>query len=123
MYNVTGRLRDNLFSSVLSNSGTRNGGGTSVYPETSPYGRVRDTAPLVRSTPVGTSHGSFMQHSTAQSSDDLGLSHSLDSPSSPGLWPPQVDSLYDIPKGGKTVCLCNSDSLVFFVINCSLYLE
>ncbi|KGN43749.1 KH domain-containing protein HEN4 [Cucumis sativus] len=89
LYNVTGRLRDNLFSSVLSNSGTRNGGGTSVYPETSPYGRVRDTAPLVRSTPVGTSHGSFMQHSTAQSSDDLGLSHSLDSPSSPGLWPPQ----------------------------------
>ncbi|XP_038888005.1 KH domain-containing protein HEN4 [Benincasa hispida] len=89
LYNVTGRLRDNLFSSVLSNSGTRNGAGTSIYPETSPYGRVRDPASLVRTTPVGTSHGSFMQHSTAQSTDDLGLSHSLDSPSSPGLWASQ----------------------------------
>ncbi|KAG7011555.1 KH domain-containing protein HEN4 [Cucurbita argyrosperma subsp. argyrosperma] len=89
LYNVTGRLRDNLFSSALSNSGTRNGAGTSIYHETSPYGRVRDPAPVVRTTPVATSHGSFIQHTTAQNTDDLGLSHSLDSSSSPGFWASQ----------------------------------
>ncbi|XP_023531829.1 KH domain-containing protein HEN4-like [Cucurbita pepo subsp. pepo] len=88
LYNVTGRLRDNLFSNVLSNSGARNGAGSYIYPETSPYGRLRDPAPLARTTPVGASHSSFIQHTT-QSTDDLGLSHSLDSSSSPGLWASQ----------------------------------
>ncbi|XP_058007269.1 KH domain-containing protein HEN4 isoform X2 [Hevea brasiliensis] len=39
IYHVTGRLRDNLFSSSLTIPGTRS---TSVITETSPYGRLRE---------------------------------------------------------------------------------
>lgn len=41
IYHVTGRLRDNLFSSILSTPGTRTA--SSVLTETSHYGRLRES--------------------------------------------------------------------------------
>ncbi|XP_038683905.1 KH domain-containing protein HEN4 [Tripterygium wilfordii] len=73
LYQVTGRLRDNLFSSTLSVAGTRSS--SSVLSETSPYGRLGDHSPVGLHSLVGASY-SVSQHAS--------LSRSLDSPP-PGL--------------------------------------
>ncbi|RVW21856.1 KH domain-containing protein HEN4 [Vitis vinifera] len=58
--------------------------------EISPYGRVRDPASFGLHSSVGVSP-SFSRHTTlTQSMDHLGLSHSLDHPTSPRLWPSQT---------------------------------
>ncbi|KAK9943033.1 hypothetical protein M0R45_008658 [Rubus argutus] len=44
LYNITGRLRDNLFSSTVNNSGRRNS--STLLTDTIPYGRLRDPAPI-----------------------------------------------------------------------------
>ncbi|PQM33531.1 KH domain-containing protein [Prunus yedoensis var. nudiflora] len=44
LYNITGRLRDNLFSSTVNNSGRRSS--SSMLTDTSPYGRLRDPTPI-----------------------------------------------------------------------------
>ncbi|TXG54042.1 hypothetical protein EZV62_019298 [Acer yangbiense] len=72
VYNVSGRLRDNLSPSTQSNAGTRSS--SSVLTETSPYGRLRDPVPVGIYSSVGVSH-SLSRHTPM---DHLGLSHSLD---------------------------------------------
>ncbi|KAE8008327.1 hypothetical protein FH972_004848 [Carpinus fangiana] len=76
LYNVTGRLRDNLFSSTQNNVGTRSS--SSVFTDTSPYGRLRDPPPLGSHPSVGVSH-SLGRHATFTQSTDpsVGVSHSL----------------------------------------------
>ena len=91
LYHITGRLRDNLFpSKTLNGAGIRS---SSAMNEISPYGRVRDPASFGLHSSVGVSP-SFSRHTTlTQSMDHLGLSHSLDHPTSPRLWPSQVKAL------------------------------
>lgn len=103
LYNVTGRLRDNLFSSTQNNLGTRSS--SSVFTDTSPYGRLRDPPPLGSHPSVGVSHSlgrhttltqstdpsvavshSLSRHTINQSLDNLGISHGFDRPPSPRLW-------------------------------------
>jgi transcription antitermination factor NusA-like protein len=107
LYNVTGRLRDNLFSGTPNNVGARSG--SSILTDTSPYGRIRDPAPFGNYPSVGVSH-SLSRHTTitqsmdpsvgvshglsrhtplTQSMDHLGISHGLDRPPSPRLWASQ----------------------------------
>ncbi|XP_021291013.1 KH domain-containing protein HEN4 isoform X2 [Herrania umbratica] len=85
IYHVTGRLRDNLFSSTLKNAGAKSG--SAVLTETSPYERLMDTAPLGLQVSSGVSHN-LSRHTTLapNSMDSFGLSRSLDCPYSPGLW-------------------------------------
>ncbi|XP_022726780.1 KH domain-containing protein HEN4-like isoform X2 [Durio zibethinus] len=85
IYHVTGRLRDNLFSTTLKSAGAKSS--SSVLTETSPYGRLLDTAPRGLQASSGFSH-SLSCHTTLamNNTDPLGLSHSLDCPRSPGLW-------------------------------------
>jgi hypothetical protein len=110
LYNVTGRLRDNLFSSTQNNLGTRSS--SSVLTDTSPYGRLRDPPPLGSHPSVGVSHGlsrhttftqstdpsvavshSLSRHTINPSIDNLGISHGFDRPPSPRFWPLQVISI------------------------------
>lgn len=106
LYNVTGRLRDNLFSSTQNNVGAR--GSSSILTDTSPYGRIRDPVSLGNHPSVGVSH-SLSRHTITQSTDPLvgvshglgrhtplsqsmdhlGISHGLDRPPSPRLWASQ----------------------------------
>uniref|UniRef100_A0A2N9IAQ6 K Homology domain-containing protein n=1 Tax=Fagus sylvatica TaxID=28930 RepID=A0A2N9IAQ6_FAGSY len=107
LYNVTGRLRDNLFSGTPNNVGARSV--SSILTDTSPYGRIRDPAPFGNYPSVGVSH-SLSRHTTitqsmdpsvgvshglsrhtplTQSMDHLGISHGLDRPPSPRLWASQ----------------------------------
>ncbi|KAK2662868.1 hypothetical protein Ddye_001442 [Dipteronia dyeriana] len=86
VYNVSGRLRENLSPSTQSNAGTRSN--SSVLTETSPYGRLRDPVPVGMHSSVGVSH-SLSRHTPM---DHLGLSHSLDRPLSPRLWASQTVS-------------------------------
>lgn len=63
-----------------------------MLPDTSPYGRMRDSAPLgIHTSPPG---HSFSRHTTlTQSMDHLGLSHTLDRPPSPPKsWASQAKS-------------------------------
>ncbi|PON98348.1 Polyribonucleotide nucleotidyltransferase [Trema orientale] len=90
LYNATGRLRDNLLSSIVNSAETRNA--SSLLTDTSPYGRMRDPAPLGinASPPVGITH-SLNRHTTlTQGLDHLGLSHTLDHPPSPRPWESQM---------------------------------
>ncbi|KAG2704962.1 hypothetical protein I3843_05G029600 [Carya illinoinensis] len=108
LYNVTGRLRDNLFSSTQNNVGARSS--SSMLSDTSPYGRLRDPVPIGSHPSVGVSHGlsrhasltqstdpsvgvshSLSRHTTlSQSIDHLGSSHGLDLPPSPRSWASQL---------------------------------
>ncbi|KAK6253334.1 hypothetical protein QUC31_015054 [Theobroma cacao] len=85
IYHVTGRLRDNLFSSTLKNAGAKSS--SAVLTETSPYERLMDTAPLGLQVSSGVSYN-LSRHTTLapNSTDSFGLSRSLDCPHSPGLW-------------------------------------
>ncbi|XP_041014698.1 KH domain-containing protein HEN4-like isoform X1 [Juglans microcarpa x Juglans regia] len=67
LYNVTGRLRDNLFSSTQNNVGARSS--SSVLTDSSPYGRMRDPGPLGSHPSVGVSH-SLGRHATLTQSTD-----------------------------------------------------
>ncbi|KAL6269828.1 hypothetical protein ACE6H2_026739 [Prunus campanulata] len=106
LYNITGRLRDNLFSSTVNNSGRRSS--SSMLTDTSPYGRLRDPTPIgfQPSSSVGVNHGLSRHTTLTQSMDHLGLSHGLDHPSSsPRPWASQV-----------SLSLSLSLSLSFFVV-------
>ncbi|KAK4254214.1 hypothetical protein QN277_009624 [Acacia crassicarpa] len=88
LYNATGRLRDNLFASTQNVAGTRS---TSVVlHDTSPYGRLGDSAPLVGQPGVGISHNQS-KHTFSQSIDHPGLPQNSDCPPS-GLWTSQMVS-------------------------------
>lgn len=91
LYNATGRLRENLFSGTLNSAGVRN---TLALPDSSPYGRMRDSAPLgIHTSPlVGVNH-TFGRHATlTQSMDHLGLSQTLDRlPSPTRAWASQAN--------------------------------
>lgn len=93
VYNVTGRLRDNHFSGTLNTARTRST--SSVLTETSPYSRLMDPASYGVHSSVAVSHD-FSQPPLTQGMDHLGLSHSLDCPSSPKLWTAQVVSLSSV---------------------------
>ncbi|PRQ24476.1 putative K domain-containing protein [Rosa chinensis] len=90
LYNITGRLRDNLFSNTVNNSGRRNS--SAVLTDTNPYGRLRDPGPtgFQPSSSVGVTHGLGRHTTLTQSMDHLGLSHNLDHPSSPRPWASQM---------------------------------
>ena len=89
LYNVTGRLRDNLFPSRMSNgAGTR--GNSSLIPETMPYERAIAPSSLGWHSSVGVPHN-FNRHTTlTQSIDHHGLPYGYDCPPSPRLWASQV---------------------------------
>lgn len=108
VYNVTGRLRDNLFSSTQNSTGTMNS--SSLLP-TSPYGRMRDSAPLgiQTSPPVGVTHGVRRHTPLTQGMDHLGLSHTYDRPPSPPRsWTPQAASQAKSASVSISVSLCLS---------------
>ncbi|CAK9178129.1 unnamed protein product [Ilex paraguariensis] len=89
LYNVTGRLRDNLFpGKMLNGPGTISS--SSVISEFSPYGRVRDPPSLGFHPSVGVSHSLDRHGTLTQSMDHLGLTHNLDRPPSPRLWASQA---------------------------------
>ncbi|XP_031261613.1 KH domain-containing protein HEN4 isoform X2 [Pistacia vera] len=90
VYNVTGRLRDNLFSSSLNNAGIRST--NSVLADTSPYGRLREPASFGLPSSVGVSHSVSRHPTLTQSMDHIGFSCSLDCPPSPRLWASQAVS-------------------------------
>ncbi|GLT26109.1 hypothetical protein SLA2020_011960 [Shorea laevis] len=81
IYHVTGRLRDNLFSSTLKGAGARSS--SAVLTETSPYGRMIDPDPYELPSPGVGSHN-LAQHTSMI--HGLELSHSLDRPLSPKPW-------------------------------------
>ncbi|ONH90713.1 hypothetical protein PRUPE_8G070900 [Prunus persica] len=102
LYNITGRLRDNLFSSTVNNSGRRSS--SSMLTDTSPYGRLRDPTPIgfQPSSSVGINHGLSRHTTLTQSMDHLGLSHSLDHPSSsPRPWASQMVASRGITDTGR----------------------
>lgn len=96
LYNVTSRLRDNLFSSRIPNgAGPRNS--SSVIIESSPYGRARDPSSL------GAPHNPNT-HAITYSMDHLHLSHPNDGPPSPRLWESQTAAAMSprsVVDGGK----------------------
>lgn len=85
LYNVTGRLRDNILpSSILSATVSRSS--SSLLAETSPFGRIKDPAPLgLDSLGLSTS---YSRHPIASQSttDHVGTIHGLDNSLSPSLW-------------------------------------
>ncbi|XP_022763643.1 KH domain-containing protein HEN4 isoform X7 [Durio zibethinus] len=85
IYHVTGRLRENLFSTTLKSAGAKSS--SLVLTETSPYERLLDATPFGLQVLSGVSH-SLSRHTTLALNrmDPLGLSHSSDRPRSPGLW-------------------------------------
>ncbi|KAM1890960.1 hypothetical protein ACFX14_034295 [Malus domestica] len=101
LYNITGRLRDNLFSSTVSNSGRRSSSSMLTATDTSPYGRPRDPALIgfQPSSSVGVTHGLSRHTTLVQSMDHLGLSHSLDHPSPPRPWASQLAAFTDVGRG------------------------
>ncbi|KAM1790322.1 hypothetical protein ACFX12_034404 [Malus domestica] len=101
LYNITGRLRDNLFSSTVSNSGRRSSSSMLTATDTSPYGRPRDPALIgfQPSSSVGVTHGLSHHTTLVQSMDHLGLSHSLDHPSPPRPWASQLAAFTDVGRG------------------------
>ncbi|OMO63490.1 hypothetical protein COLO4_32403 [Corchorus olitorius] len=104
IYHVTGRLRDNLFATMLKNAGAKNS--ASVLTDTSPYERLSDTAPLGLQASSGVSHN-LSRHTTLtlNSTDSLGLPISSDRSRSPGLWTSEMAtglnprSITDIGRG------------------------
>ncbi|PSS19222.1 KH domain-containing protein [Actinidia chinensis var. chinensis] len=108
LYNVTGRLRDNLFPSRMSNgAGTRSS--SSLIPETTPYERAIDPSSLGWHTSVGVPHN-FNRHTTlTQSIDHHGLPYGYDHPPSPRLWASQTlggvnpRNLMDVGRGPTSV--------------------
>uniref|UniRef100_A0A5B7BJP2 K Homology domain-containing protein n=1 Tax=Davidia involucrata TaxID=16924 RepID=A0A5B7BJP2_DAVIN len=108
LYNVTGRLRDNLFpSKMLNGTGTRSS--SSVITEISPYASVREPPSLGLHSSVGVSHGLDRHITLTQSMDHLGLSHNYDHPPSPRLWASQTvagvnpRSIMDVGRGLTSV--------------------
>ncbi|CAN6543869.1 unnamed protein product [Malus baccata var. baccata] len=101
LYNITGRLRDNLFSSTVSNSGRRSSSSMLTATDTSLYGRPRDPALIgfQPSSSVGVTHGLSHHTTLIQSMDHLGLSHSLDHPSPPRPWASQLAAFTDVGRG------------------------
>ncbi|XP_048424588.1 KH domain-containing protein HEN4 isoform X2 [Pyrus x bretschneideri] len=101
LYNITGRLRDNLFSSTVSNFGRRSSSSMLSSTDTSPYGRPRDPSLIgfQQSSSVGVPHGLSHHTTLIQSMDHLGLSHSLDHPSPPIPWASQMAAFTDVGRG------------------------
>ncbi|XP_057496185.1 KH domain-containing protein HEN4-like [Actinidia eriantha] len=87
LYNVTGRMRDSLFPSRMSNgAGTR----SNSIPETIPYERVIAPSSLGWHSSVGVPHN-FNRHTTlTQSIDHHRLPYGYDCPPSPRLWASQT---------------------------------
>lgn len=68
LYNVTSRLRDNLFPGRVSNgAGTRSS--SAMIPEMSPYGIARDPSSIGSYTSMGISNN-LNRHSAVTSSTD-----------------------------------------------------
>ncbi|KAA8536391.1 hypothetical protein F0562_028869 [Nyssa sinensis] len=104
LYNVTGRLRDNLFPSKMQNGiGSRSS--SSVITEISPYASLREPPSLGLHSSVGVSHGLDRHITLTQSMDHLGLSQNYDRPPSPRLWASQTlagvnpRSIVDVGRG------------------------
>ncbi|KAL3730018.1 hypothetical protein ACJRO7_027081 [Eucalyptus globulus] len=87
LYNITGRLRDNIISSSSNNLGSRTA--SSVLAESSPYGRQKDPVALGLDTSSGDSPGLSRYMTLTASTDQLELRHHLDHPSAPRLWTSQ----------------------------------
>ncbi|KAI6678335.1 hypothetical protein NL676_039131 [Syzygium grande] len=87
LYNITGRLRDNIRPSSSNNLESRMA--SSVLAETSPYGRLKDPVALGLDTSPGISPGLSRYTTLTPSTDQLGLRHHLDHPSPPRIWTSQ----------------------------------
>lgn len=75
-----------------------------MLTDTSPYGRLRDPTPIgfQPSSSVGVNHGLSRHTTLTQSMDHLGLSHSLDHPSSsPRPWASQMVASRGITDTGR----------------------
>ncbi|KAK4340069.1 hypothetical protein RND71_041531 [Anisodus tanguticus] len=105
--NVTGRLRDNLLATKVSNSGVRRNS-SSVAPESSPSGQMKEP-PFGFHRSSGVSHGINQHSELTQSIDNLALSNKMDHPPSPGLWSSQTRQgvnqrgAFDVGKGSNSV--------------------
>lgn len=90
LYNATGRLRDNLLSSIVKSAGARCA--PSLLADTATYERTRDPAPLgISVSPtIGVNHNIGLHPTRDQSLDHLGLSYTLDRPPSPRAWTSQM---------------------------------
>ncbi|XP_077216677.1 KH domain-containing protein HEN4-like [Tasmannia lanceolata] len=109
LFHVTSRLRDNIIPGKVLN-----GAGAGIYPpstipETVLYGKVREPASSGLYSSFGLSHSLDRQSTLPHNMDHLGLSHSIDLPSSPRLWPSQTygggnpRSFTDIGRGLPTL--------------------
>ncbi|KAK8698805.1 hypothetical protein V6N13_114912 [Hibiscus sabdariffa] len=85
LYHVTGKLRDNLFSTSLKTAGAKSS--SSVLIESSPYERLLDNSPLELQASSGFSHSLNRNTSLVMdSTNPFGHSYSSDRPRSAGLW-------------------------------------
>ncbi|GMI88333.1 HUA ENHANCER 4 [Hibiscus trionum] len=85
MYHVTGKLRDNLFSTSLKTAGAKSS--SSVLIETSHYERLMDNSPLELQASGNFSHSLCRNTSLVMdSTNPFGHSYSSDCPRSAGLW-------------------------------------
>ncbi|KAL5562682.1 hypothetical protein UlMin_032429 [Ulmus minor] len=100
LYNATGRLRDNLFASTIRSVGTRSV--PSMLTDTSPYGRIRDPAPLgVHASPsLGVTHSLDRYTAMTQSLDHLGLPNIFDHSSPSRPWASQSQMVTGIGTRG-----------------------
>ncbi|KAI3445797.1 hypothetical protein Pfo_002462 [Paulownia fortunei] len=82
LYKVTGRLRDNMLSIIMSTgSGNRN----SLRAENSAYGEVKDPPPFGSHLSLGISDNLNEHKSLTHSMDRHGISNNIDRPQSPSL--------------------------------------
>ncbi|KAL4303847.1 hypothetical protein GQ457_10G019830 [Hibiscus cannabinus] len=85
LYHVTGKLRDNLFSTSLKTAGAKSS--SSVLIESSPYERLLDNSPLELQASSGFSHSLNRNTSLVMdSTNPFGHSYSSDRPRFAGLW-------------------------------------
>lgn len=90
VYNVTVRLRDNIFPNKTLNGPGPGSYSFSTAPDVDPYARLREPISPVQYPSFGLPRNTDRQNTYTQGMDHLGFSHSLDRPRSPPLWPPQT---------------------------------
>lgn len=87
IYNITSKLRENIFTYAQINAGTRNN--SSMLIETNQYGRLRDPVSIGMHSSTVVSHS----HNSVSPMGHTGFSSSVDHPPSPRIWTSQVEYL------------------------------
>lgn len=91
IYHITGRVRDNLFSSNLKGAGAR--GSSTLVMDTSPYGRLADPQPRGLRSPGDVYHNPGQQTTKAYNLDPY-EPYTLDRSASPKRWASEAHHLY-----------------------------